>query len=465
MVIELTQRLLTANSIKTPLKKYSLRTRILIMASLLMLVFFSITAAILDSAFTKAAKTSADEKMQLQILSLISSAEQQGRDLYLPTYQSETRFNEASSGLYGYVLDRAGKELWRSKSALLISPVTAKPQLPGKHSFDIYNTHPGIELFVATFGTIEESEGKDYQYTFVVLQDNASYKHGLVTYRESLWLWLSVVAVLLLAAQHILLSRGLRPLHDLAQHLKDIEDGHSESLSGNYPKELSRLTGNLNRLIDSERQQRQRYHQRLGDLAHSLKTPLAVISNAANDPTDQLRTIVKEQSQRMDQIVRYQLQRAVVSQQVTSITKVNILEHAIKIKNALDKVYKDKAVICDIHIDKDSIFQGDQGDLLEMLGNFMDNAYKYGAGEVRVSVENNKDHIAFVIEDNGSGIDESQREEITQRGARLDTQESGQGIGMAVVVDIISGYKGTITIEDSDLLGAKFTASFSKHHY
>jgi two-component system sensor histidine kinase PhoQ len=435
------------------------------MASLLMLVFFSITAAILDSAFTNAAKTAAHEKMQLQLLSLISSAEQKGRNLIVPTYQPETRFNEASSGLYGYVLNRAGKELWRSRSALLISPVTARPTLPGKHSFSVDNTHADIELFVATYGTIEESAGKDYQYTFVVLQDNQSYKLAIISYRESLWLWLCIVALLLLATQHLLLSRGLRPLHDLAHHLKDIEDGHSESLSGNYPKELSRLTGNLNRLIDSERQQRRRYHQRLGDLAHSLKTPLAVISNAANDPTDELRTIVKEQSQRMNQIVRYQLQRAVVSQQVTSITKVNILEHATQIKNALDKVYKDKAVVCEIHITRKSIFQGDQGDLLEMLGNLMDNAYKYGAGEVRVSVIESNGTVDFIIEDNGVGIDQSQREEITQRGARLDTQEHGQGIGMAVVVDIIKGYKGTISIDDSDLLGAKFTASFPKHHY
>lgn len=435
------------------------------MASLLMLVFFSITGAILDSAFSNAAKTAAKEKMQLQILSLISSAEQQGRDLVMPNYQSDPQFNEASSGLYGYVLDRAGRELWRSKSAVLISPVTARPALPGKQSFNLDNTHSDIELFVATYGTIEESEGKDYQYTFVVMKDNYSYRQSIISYRENLWLWLSVVAILLLAAQHILLSRGLRPLHDLAHHLKDIEDGRSESLSGDYPKELSRLTGNLNRLIDSERQQRERYHQRLGDLAHSLKTPLAVISNAASDPTDDLRTIVKEQSTRMDQIVRYQLQRAVVSQQVTSITKVNILEQAKQIKSALDKVYQAKAVMCDIHIPTTSVFQGDQGDLLEMLGNFMDNAYKYGAGEVRVAVNESTDSITFIVEDNGVGIEESQREKITQRGARLDTQEHGQGIGMAVVVDIVKGYNGVIDISESDLLGAKFTATFPKHHY
>lgn len=435
------------------------------MASILMLVFFTITATILDSAFTNAAKTAEEEKLQLHILSLISSAEQQGKQLIVPTYQHEPRFNEASSGLYGYVLNRSGQELWRSRSALLISPVTARPQRPGKTSFGVDNTHPDVELFVATYGTVEESQGKDYQYTFVVMQDNVAYKASLSSYRSSLWMWLSAAALLLLGTQHILLSQGLKPLYNLALELKEIEDGNSESLSGNYPNELSRLTGNLNRLVDSERKQRERYHQRLGDLAHSLKTPLAVISNAVSEPDDDLPEIVKTQYQRMNQIVRYQLQRAVVSQQVTGITKVNVLEHVLQIKNALDKVYKDKAVLCEVRIKKDCYFQGDQSDLLEMLGNLMDNAYKYGAGEVKVSANDDDNKLTIAIEDNGIGIEESERERITQRGARLDTQEHGQGIGMAVIVDIIKSYHGTFEIGDSSLLGAKFTLTFTKHHY
>ena len=430
-----------------------------------MLVFFSITATVLDSAYTNAAKTAEQEKLQLHILSLISSAEQQGKQLIIPSYQHEPRFNEASSGLYGYVLNRSGKELWRSRSALLISPVTARPQHPGNTSFGVDNTHADVELFVATYGTVEESQGRDYQYTFVVMQDNIAYKASLKSYRSSLWMWLSVVALLLLATQHLLLSRGLKPLHDLAHELKEIEDGNSESLSGDYPKELSRLTGNLNRLVDSERKQRERYHQRLGDLAHSLKTPLAVISNAVNEPNAELLEIVKSQYQRMNQIVRYQLQRAVVSQQVTGITRVNLLEHAVQIKSALDKVYKDKAVMCEIRVKEDCFFQGDQSDLLEMLGNLMDNAYKYGAGEVRVSAVENDEQLIIHIEDNGIGIDEDERDRITQRGTRLDTQEAGQGIGMAVIVDIISSYKGKFTIGESELLGAKFTLTFTKQHY
>lgn len=434
------------------------------MASLLLLVFFSITAAVLDSAFSSAARSAAQEKLQLHILGLISNSEQQDKYLIIPEFQQEPRFNQVSSGLYGYVLDRAGAELWRSKSAVDISAITAYPQKPGQRTFRIDNSHPNIELFVATYGTVEESGGKDYQYTFVVMEDNAPYKASLSSFRRDLWI-LGGVAIILLAAQHLLLSKGLKPLQHLASELKQIEDGYIDSLSGNYPNELSRLTGNLNRLIDSERKQRERYHQRLGDLAHSLKTPLAVISNAANDKSDDLVSITKQQSQRMDQIVRYQLQRAVVSQQVTGITRVNILEHVLQIKNALDKVYRDKAVMCEIRIKESCVFQGDQGDLMELLGNLIDNAYKYGAGEVKVSAMESPQHLEIIIEDNGIGIDELERDNIVQRGARLDTQEQGQGIGMAVVVDIIKSYNGRLIIEQSDLLGAKFIVIFPKQHY
>ena len=167
----------------------------------------------------------------------------------------------------------------------------------------------------------------------------------------------------------------------------------------------------------------------------------------------------------LNQIVRYQLQRAVVSQQVTGITRVNILEHILQIKNALDKVYYDKAVLCQVRVRETSYFQGDQGDLMELLGNLIDNAYKYGAGEVKVSVIDQKQQLQIIVEDNGIGIEEQQRGVITQRGTRLDTQEQGQGIGMAVVVDIVNSYGGILNIEESELLGAKFVISFPKQHY
>jgi two-component system sensor histidine kinase PhoQ len=154
-----------------------------------------------------------------------------------------------------------------------------------------------------------------------------------------------------------------------------------------------------------------------------------------------------------------------VSQQVTGITRVNILDHVLQIKNALDKVYRDKAVMCEVRIKQASYFQGDQGDLMELLGNLIDNAYKYGAGEVKISVLDEEEQLQLIVEDNGVGLDEVECIEIVQRGARLDTQEQGQGIGMAVVVDIVKSYQAQLKIEQSELLGAKFIVIFPKQHY
>ena len=222
------------------------------------------------------------------------------------------------------------------------------------------------------------------------------------------------------------------------------------------------LTDNLNRLVQSERKQRERYRQRLGDLAHSLKTPLAVLQNAANQSGGEqnISQLVTEQSQRMDQIVRYQLQRAVISQQITGVVRIPLLEHVNQVKQALDKVYQAKAVRCEILVDESIRFQGDQGDLMELLGNLIDNAYKYGAGEVRISASETPEALTIVVEDNGGGIPEAQQQSIHQRGTRLDSQEQGQGIGLAVVSDIVAGYKGELVIDDSDLLGARFTLIF-----
>ena len=446
------------------LKPYSLRTRLLVIASLLMLVFFSLTAWVLDSAFSQSSESSTREKLQLYIISLLSSAEQSGEYLFIPEQQQEARFNQPSSGLYAYVLDQRGQELWRSGSALDVSPVTAIPQPPGERHFGLDNTHADTTYFVASYGVVWDSEGQDYQYTFVVMEDRVGYQAGIQSFRSTLWIWLGSVAVILLVAQHILLSRGLHPLQHLAGELRKMEAGDILALAGHYPKELSGLTDNLNRLVQSERKQRERYRQRLGDLAHSLKTPLAVLQNAANQPGGEqnISQLVTEQSQRMDQIVRYQLQRAVISQQITGVVRIPLLEHVNQVKQALDKVYQAKAVRCEILVDEELRFQGDQGDLMELLGNLIDNAYKYGAGEVRISASESADALTIVVEDNGGGIPEAQQQSIHQRGTRLDSQEQGQGIGLAVVSDIVSGYKGQLVIDDSDLLGARFTLIFPR---
>jgi two-component system sensor histidine kinase PhoQ len=283
------------------------------------------------------------------------------------------------------------------------------------------------------------------------------------------------VAVLLLVLQVLLLRWGLSPLRRLAQDLKQIEAGASEQLKGSYPRELRPVTENLNLLIKTERKQQARYRETLGDLAHSLKTPLAVIagvmqglaaartSTQATVSAEQQRT-VEEQLERMNQIVGYQLQRAVKSTGSTALARrVNVHETAARILRALEKVYaqQPREIVCDI--DSAIVFLGDERDLMEMLGNLLDNAFKYGRHWLSISaraMQSPVRQLSIVVEDDGPGIPAGQQEFVLQRGARLDTLAQGQGIGLAVVTDIVRSYGGQIDVGSGSRGGARIQLVF-----
>ena len=205
-----------------------------------------------------------------------------------------------------------------------------------------------------------------------------------------------------------------------------------------------------------------------------LKTPLAVISgilpdispatNHKNDADSKLDS-VEEQLERMNQIVSYQLQRAVQSNRTSTLARhANISAAVEKVVTALQKVYVDKAIKVDSKLNRASYFSGDERDLLELLGNVLDNAFKYGKSRIKVEVSslaNKKNQRVLIrIEDDGEGISENQIEYVLQRGARADTLAQGQGIGLAVVTDIVNSYDGEIRVEQSSLGGAAIEIEF-----
>jgi two-component system sensor histidine kinase PhoQ len=277
----------------------------------------------------------------------------------------------------------------------------------------------------------------------------------------------------LLVIQFVLLRWALSPLKSMETNLKDIENGNADQLTGNYPVELRGVTRNFNLLIESERKQQAKYRTTLGDLAHSLKTPLAVIVGVVSDfsaenaakVAAQLDT-VKEQIDRMSQIVNYQLQRAVQSQNSSTLAKqVNVESVVVKLMDALRKVYIDSEIETRVSIAPAASFFGDERDLLEVLGNVIDNGFKYGKSMVAVTiaeVAGTPYSLSICVEDDGEGIPEDKRDFVLQRGARADTLRQGQGIGLAVVADIVSSYGGEVLISTSESLGGAKVQLFFK---
>lgn len=457
---------------------YSLQSRLLIAFSVLLFGFLGLTGLVLDSAFQASIEGGAEERLQVQIYLLLANAEEDNGEFYFLQDLQEPDFGLPNSGLYGFISSTAYGILWRSDSARFFTlPDESFFQRNldvGETNFERLESEDEEVYFALSYGILWEDGISEY--SFSVIENAAPYYSEISNFRTSLWYWLGGVAVVLLIMQFLLLRWGLLPLRLIANDLKQIESGKGDKLDGVYPREIQGVTDNLNLLIESERRQQSRYRTTLGDLAHSLKTPLAVISgilpNLSSEvekgDSDAVRsqiTSVNEQLERMGQIVTYQLQRAVQSNDKGTLAKqVNITATINKVLDALQKVYADKKVQVARALDDQVVFHGDERDLLELLGNVLDNAFKYGDGIVQVSTvkaDSRSRGVSIVVEDNGKGIPEKKQEYVLQRGARADTLVQGQGIGLAVVTDIIDSYGGQIEVGHSALGGAKITILLS----
>ena len=451
---------------------YSIQTRLVISFSILLFFFLGLTGVVLDRAFRNSIEAGASERLQVQIYLLLAAAEFSDDEFYFLEDLREPRFNQLNSGLYGFISRSSLGELWRSDSAgvfILADPQVLRQSVQvGETQFSKTMNADNEEYFVLSYGILWEDGISEYNFT--VMENSVPYYSEISNFRTSLWSWLGGVALLLLLIQFFLMRWGLSPLHRMARDLKRIETGEKNQLAENYPQELQGVTNNLNVLIETERKQQQRYRTTLGDLAHSLKTPLAVIAgimqtlSRKQEGSGEQLGAVEEQLGRMNQIVSYQLQRAVQSNHSSALARQVLVKPVVeKVLDALAKVYRDKPVSVARQLDAEALFTGDERDLLEVLGNVLDNAFKYGRGEVRICTESRIDDfegLEVVIDDNGYGISIEKQEFVLQRGARADTLVQGQGIGLAVVTDIVSSYEGTIVVGSSDLGGAKITMRF-----
>jgi len=435
----------------------SLRARLILAASLVLAVFIVIAGYALDKAFYESAEQSLRNNLDTQMTFLLASAEvQNADDIDMPTRMLETKFSLPSSGLYAIVVNQNGKVVWKSLSTVGVripAPLVLKP---GEQKLD-YVSEGADQFYIKSYGINWFTQKDQIPLTFNVITDLQEFHKQILGYRKTLWGWLIALAVLLLAAQLAILVWGLRPLRRVIDEINAIESGKQERIAANYPQEILRLTDNINGLIDHEHTQQTRYRNALADLAHSLKTPLAVLNGAIHEvPDDSMRDQLQEQIQRMDHIVAHQLQRAATAGG-SPIRKPILLEPVVaKLCRALDKVYQDKHIRFEQHVPAGLKLRVDEGDLMEVLGNILDNASKWCRQHIRIEVQLEKSRARISIADDGPGIAPSQSDMILQRGGRIDESKPGQGIGLSVVVEIIEAYKGKIVVGHSPLGGAAF---------
>lgn len=448
------------------IRKNSLAFRHIVASVVLLPVILGFSAFALDKAFRSSLLSAERESLQAQLYVLLGAAEPGDGSLFMPDALPEPRFSIPQSGLYALVRDASAKVVWRSES-LKLSPMTlvipATNLGAGESFFAELSTGAG-DYFVFIYNTIWEINGNDQTYKFVIVHSQDTLREELKAYRATLWRWLGGLTFLLIVVQAIIVQWGLNPLHRLANELRRFQDGQTDRLEGNYPAEITPVTDNLNMVLKSETQHRLRYKNTLSDLAHSLKTPLAIIrSSLERDSGDKLapesRQNIDEQVARMSEIIGHQLRRATNISTHVSQRTTNVYTIVERLGNAMLKVYQDKPISFENRVDKNTALVGDDNDIMELLGNIIENAFKYGRHRVCVSAAPGVNLLAIHIEDDGEGIPEEQQRTIISRGARADTATPGQGLGLAVSVDIISSYGGSLAISRSELGGARFSVS------
>lgn len=458
----------TTNELTPPRRPLSLAARAAIATGFVLAGFLGLVGLTLSQANKDRALSALRDRLQNFAIAYITNFDvnRYGK-LLSPDTSPDPNFTQPGSGLYAVAIGDRGYH-WESSSAIGRDFSFLKPLEPGQTRFvGPIDTRMG-RLYYFSYGVaLDTVEKNSVPLTVMVAQTEDQLEGGNAAYRRALVVWLSILGVMLIALQMLLLRWSLTPLRKVASDMSRVERGDSELLDSQYPLELTGLTERINAFITNEREQRTRYRHTLADLAHSLKTPLAVIRSqmeSVGDDDPSRNNGVLDQVRRMDDLVAYQLSRAATSGRQTFASAVPIAGHAEDLVQGLEKVYAAKNVLCEFDIEEGAVFYGEQGDLLELMGNLLENAFKWAGHRVLLMVKiqpssaRQRAGLALSVEDDGPGIPSGQIEKVLQRGVRGDERVQGHGIGLSIVQDIVHAYGGELVVDRSpEFGGARFS--------
>ena len=427
--------------------------RLVVVTALVLVGFLTVTGWFLDRAFQASIRAGVEEQLRLVIYSLMGAAEVDAAGIRIEELP-QPRLNLPGSGLYAAVQDRQGVRWWRSPSALAGDLALASPEvLLGEFLFAEAQVG-GRPHFLLSYLAIWE-DADESQLIFQAAVDQGPALAVIGNFRRLMAWGLGTAALLVVVGQILAIRWGLRPLRTMAREVVELEEGRRQHLSHGHPKELTGLRLNLERFIAHEQRRRTRYRNALQDLAHSLKTPLTVLRNAASRESEdgRSRVLIDEQLDQMDKAVTHQLSKATLVGPVVVGRPMVLTELVERLVRALQTAYAGRCLSVETAIPPGLTVRGDEGDLMEMLGNLLDNAFKYTSSRVRVSGQAGKETL-LCVEDDGPGIAPAIRDAVLSRGTRGDQAAPGQGIGLSVATELLSLYGGSLTIGESALGGA-----------
>ncbi len=439
-------------------RPFSFRLRMGLAAGLILIMSLSLVGIALAAANQRSAEAVLRDRMQSWAYLILAASEPDAQgSIQVSEELGDPRLSQPGSRIYGLL--QGEDQYWSSPSTLGAQLPNLALQRPGQINFTV----PTKELtaYVYQLGLSWQLEnGQIVPLTVSVLVAAEEIVRQTTAFKIGLWGALGGVGLILLFAQSLLIWLAYRPLQRIASDVAAVESGGAETLAGGYPSELDPLVRNLNKLLTTEKANQLRYRNALDSLAHSLKTPLAVMKSGLEDSGQESAAAMRRAIDDMNHLVGTRLQRAASSTRSTMAQAIDVAGNVDRVLRSLEKVYSQKMIKTDANIAPGLSFFGEQRDLLEILGNLLDNAFKYGSSKVRISaaplnVKDRQPGLQIQVEDDGPGIDDEQWPLLLQRGVRGDERVEGHGLGLAIVQELISAYGGNMDIDRSDLGGAR----------
>jgi signal transduction histidine kinase len=446
----------------------SLALRLFVSATVWTVVILAATGIVLSSLYRQAVERSFDRRLGVYLRTLVADVAAPPEDAGEKTAPSlgEPLFELPLSGWYWQITRingqkpdiRSSRSLWDGGLPRLDDLGIVTDADGTRRSYVAGPEEQKLRLIERTVDL-----GEDGRYRIGVAGDSQEIDDETRSFDQALIVTFGVLAAVLLLTTMFQVRFGLAPLKRLSESVAAIRSGMAERLQGQFPVEIAPLVRETNALIDANRQIVERARTHVGNLAHALKTPLSVMVNeAAARGEDALAVKVREQADIMrDQVTRH-LERAHLAARLKVVGNVTDVRAVVSaLARTMEKLHHDRGIAFDLEAPTEARFQGERQDLEEMVGNLVDNACKWARSRVSIEVKaepgdvRERPTVHIIVDDDGTGLTPAQREQVAQRGKRLDETKPGSGLGLSIVVELAGLYGGELTLGDAPIGGLR----------
>jgi signal transduction histidine kinase len=437
----------------------SLATRLFLSATAWLVVILAITGVVLSSVYRNATERAFDRRLNLYLRTLIA-------EVATPDEPPDRQFQSLGEPLFELPLSGWYWQIARTdaeKPDVRSSRSLWDKKLPKLEDQGISLTTAGIRL-----GYVDGPEGQtlrmverpvdlgaDGKFLVSVAGDASEIFDETRSFDYYLGGTFTALGIVLLLTTVFQVRFGLAPLKRISDAIADIRSGRAERLEGDFPVEIAPLARETNALIDANHEIVERARTHVGNLAHAIKTPLSVIVNeAVTHAADPFAEKVMEQAELMrDQVARH-LERARIAARVSIVGTVTDVAPAVEaLRRTMEKIYRDRGIVVEAKADPSARFRGERQDLDEMVGNLVDNACKWATSRVYIEAlvdaadkPDGNPLLRIIVDDDGRGLSEAERAQVSRRGQRLDESKPGSGLGLSIVVDLAALYGGNLTL-------------------